>query len=168
MDDRSIAALAERADIEDVIFRFCHAIDRKNWSCLDNTLTADVHISVPGIECESRAEFVAQTGAIADFFAVSHHQVGNIQIVVTGDQATAISYVNLYHRTVAGATGSHSDHVRYGVWSDAFRRAGGLWRLQSRTWHQVFAHLCDGVIPDSPGDPGAGDDSAIVVQRWVS
>lgn len=170
MDDGTIEALVDRADIEDVIFRFCHAIDRKNWSCLDNTLTSDVRISVPGIEIASRAEFVRQIGAIGDFFAVSHHQIGNIQIVAAGDTATATSYVNIYHRSVAD-DGSHSDHVRYGVYADSFLRAGGLWRLRNRTYHHVFAHLCDGVIPDSPDSarpPATGDDSAIVVRKWRS
>ena len=178
--DYSAAALAARAEIADVIHRYCHATDRRRWWLMDSVFHEDAtcHLSVIG---GSWREFVKQGAALLEHVGVTHHQVGNIQIALERDVAHCETYVTAFHRVPAeappggpfGGTGEAYDAVFGARYIDRFERRGGVWRIAERRSAAEFRHyqpVNEGGLADVPmqfrGQWGDDDVSTPVVQAW--
>ena len=179
-DDYGAAALAARAEISDVIHRYCHATDRRKWWLMDSVFHEDAicHLSVIG---GSWREFVRQGAALLEPVDVTHHQVGNIQIALDGDVAHVETYVTAFHRVPAdappggpfGGTGEAYDAVFGARYIDRFERRDGRWRIAERRSAAEYRHyrpVSEGGLASVPaqfrGAFGDDDASAPVVARW--
>ncbi|MFT3976230.1 MAG: nuclear transport factor 2 family protein [Sphingomonas bacterium] len=175
-----MAALAARAEISDVIHRYCHATDRRKWWLMDSVFHEDAvcHLSVIG---GSWREFVKQGAALLEPVGVTHHQVGNIQIALDGAVAHVETYVTAFHRVPAdappggpfGGTGEAYDAVFGARYIDRFERRDGRWRIAERRSAAEYRHyrpVREGSLADVPaqfrGAFGDADASAPVVARW--
>jgi hypothetical protein len=178
--DYSAAALAARAEITDVIHRYCHATDRRRWELMESVFHDDAtcHLSVIG---GSWREFVRQGAALLEPVGVTHHQVGNIQIALKGDLAHVETYVTAFHRVPAaapsggpfGGTGEAYDAVFGARYIDRFERRAGRWRIAERRSAAEYRHyraVSEGSLADVPqqfrGAFGDADPSAPVVAGW--
>jgi hypothetical protein len=178
--DYSLAALAARAEIADVIHRYCHATDRRRWWLMDSVFHEDAvcHLSVIG---GTWREFVRQGAALLEPVGVTHHQVGNIQIALDGDVAHAETYVTAFHRVPAeapaggpfGGSGEAYDAVFGARYLDRFESRGGRWRIAERRAAAEFRHYrpvreggLAGVPAEFRGQFGDADVSAPVVEAW--
>jgi hypothetical protein len=178
--DYGVLALAARAEITDVIHRYCHATDRRRWWLMDSVFHEDAacHLSVIG---GSWREFVRQGAALLEHVETTHHQVGNIQIALDGDVAHAETYVTAFHRVPAdappggpfGGTGEAYDAVFGARYIDRFERRGGRWRIAERRAAAEYRHYrpvseggLAGVPPAFRGQFGDADVSAQVVEAW--
>lgn len=178
--DYSAASLSARAEITDVIYRYCHATDRRQWWLMDSVFHEDAtcHLSVIG---GSWREFVKQGEALLTHVGVTHHQIGNILIAVDGDVAHTESYLTAFHRVPAdapsggpfGGTGEAYDAVFGARYCDRFEKRNGVWRIAMRQSAAEFRHyrpVNEGGLADVPAKHRGlwGDDDAAfpVVAAW--
>jgi hypothetical protein len=178
--DYGPVALAARAEIADVIHRYCHATDRRRWWLMDTVFHEDAtcHLSVIG---GSWREFVKQGEALLEHVGVTHHQVGNIQIALEGEVAHAETYITAFHRVPAdappggpfGGTGEAYDAIFGSRYVDRFERRDGVWRIAERRSASTYRHYqpvneggLAGVPAQFRGQWGDADVSLPVVAAW--
>jgi hypothetical protein len=178
--DYGPAALAARAEITDVIYRYCHATDRRRWWLMDSVFHEDAtcHLSVLG---GSWREFVRQGEALLEHVEDTHHQVGNILIALDGDVAHAETYLTAFHRVPAdappggpfGGTGEAYDAVFGARYIDRFERRNGVWRIAERRSASEYRHyrpVSEGGLAEVPrrfrGQWGDDDVSLPIVAGW--
>ena len=158
--------LLARAQIADVIARYCHVIDRRQWDAMSQCFHDDATYRFGSIAGSWR-DFVAAARTIIDPLRISHHQTGNMLIVVRGEHAEAETYFTAYHRVAAdGArdavfpgTGSDYDVVLAGRYIDRFERRDGEWRMAHRTgvtdWRRDSPASDAGLFSSPPAGRGS-------------
>lgn len=129
--------LVERQEVEDVVVRVFVATDRRDWAgveaCLADTVTLDMTSMTGGEPLRLTPAEVAAgwRDGLAPIDSV-HHQVGNFQIAVDGDSATASCYGTAFHhrekistpsktRTFVGSYDLHLSRTSAGWRIDLFR-----------------------------------------------
>lgn len=132
-DAFSPARMADRAQIQEVMFRYCHAIDRQQLEMLATDVfhadatTDNGHYKgdIPG--------FIAKVRVRHATIPQAFHMIGNVLIDFLGpDRAFVESYcLAMEHHPQDPAGPVHRIvRVRY---ADIFERRNGLWRVAERT-----------------------------------
>lgn len=86
MDLRTIA---DRIEITDLLTRYAHAVDTKDWTLYRSVFTPDARIdySTTGGPAGTLEEVVDQLSPMLDLFARTQHFVSNIDVTLDGDSA---------------------------------------------------------------------------------
>jgi hypothetical protein len=129
----SLQEISDRLEIQDLMVRYSHAVDTRQWDLLDKVFTADAYIDYTAMggaagNLTSTKEFLARM--LPNFLAFQH-LISNSSIVVDGDTATGRT---LCHNPmlVADAQGKQS-LMLCGLWYlDTFARIDGQWRIRRR------------------------------------
>ena len=133
-------SLEDRLAIEDVIKRYCLAIDRADRAGLEAVFTDDA-IFCYGAFCQPIAEYLDVVMAIKQAVPITQHVLSNCLVEITGETARCTASYTAYHDVPAGAdapppfnqlpertdaivAGSYEDHLIYGAQG---------WRIQNRT-----------------------------------
>jgi hypothetical protein len=127
--DAAVQALVDRADVIDVLTRYATSIDQKNWDGFSSCLADKIEISMPVTEGwvpMSRDDLVGLAGRIYAQLVATQHISANHQVVVDGDEATAVSTLNATHYLGEGVAGGDLQReVGYYEWrlvrSDGWR-----------------------------------------------
>jgi hypothetical protein len=156
----SPARLADRAEIQDVMFRWCRAIDRLDYEAIREVFhpdAIDYHGAYQG-GVDGLIEWIRDRHRPIPF---SMHLVGNLLIEFTGpDDAMVETYCLAMQRYPASGrtalTGLVGDMPANDSWAsdlivparyvDHFRRIDGRWRIQTR--HVAFDSV---MLVDAPG-----------------
>lgn len=141
----SLAALHSRAEITEVLLRYCRGVDRGDGTLLASCFHPDAthrHGSFVGLS----ADFCAFALAIVADLRLSHHQLGPPSIVIDGDTAHSETYFTSYHRLPEGQP--HEDRLSGGRYVDRFERRDGIWRIADRFGVNEW------VMHDAPKDGG--------------
>ncbi len=133
--DPAVRALVDRAEISDVLTRYCRAIDRLDATLLRSCFHPDSqhdHGYVGPSETFVGFALDVLRGCVA-----THHHLGNISIAVRGDEAEAESYFTAYHRVAEDPPEAFADAVGMdliigGRYLDRLERRGGAWRIVRR------------------------------------
>lgn len=85
-----LQTLADRIEINDLLTRYAHAVDSKDWALYRTVFTPDAHIdyeSAGGVkgDIETVVSWLEQTMA---GFPMTQHLVANIDVKLDGDTAT--------------------------------------------------------------------------------
>lgn len=138
--------LADRRAIDDVLYRYAHALDSHEWERLAEVFTPDAvadFLELGGVN----EGLDAITGLIAGVLSGldhSQHLIGSPLAVVDGDTATARCYLQAQH-VFAGADGG--DHFLVGgTYVDELVRTGDGWRIRHRTLHATWTDGNPGVF----------------------
>ena len=170
--DTALRALIDRAEIEEVLARYCRAIDRLDEALLRGCFHPDsVHDHGYAGPSETFVGFAMEVlrGCIA-----SHHQLGNISIAVRGHEADAESYFTAWHRIgdpppQANADAAGQDVTVGGRYIDRLERRAGAWRIVSRVgvhdWRRYEAPADRGFFDLPPNQRGRRDASDPVYRR---
>jgi len=128
--EQKLQVLVDKEEIRDVMFRYCHAVDRCDKALLKSCYWPDAR--------DHHGFFVGNAHAFADYVipvleqALSTtHQLSNVRIEVDGDRACAESYVHVTHR-LARADGTLVDNKSNCRYLDRFERRGGEWKILFR------------------------------------
>jgi len=134
--DADIRALIDRAEISEVLTRYCRALDRLDEPLLRTCFHPDSQHS-HGYTGPSDI-FIGYAMDVLGLCVATHHHLGNISISVRGDAADAESYFTAFHRTgpvapEAFAGADNKDVFIGGRYIDRLERRGGEWRIVQRT-----------------------------------
>ena len=127
-----LQTLIDERDIRNVAFRYCRALDTKDWALLDEVFLPDAtgELGTPttlvGIEA-IRGRIRKALGHLDE----SQHLVGNHEIDVTGDAAAHRCYLQAQHIR-ADATGG-PNYIVAGRYEDRLVRTPNGWRIAHRT-----------------------------------
>jgi len=169
------AELAARSAIRDVITLYCHILDRRRWERMEECFHPEATFRFATIVGGWR-EFVDLARAGIDPLRISHHQIGNMLIRVTGDAAVSETYFTARHRITADAatdalfpgTGHEYEAILAGRYIDRFERRDGDWRIVHRTgvtdWRGELPAADAGLFDQPPewrGSVGL-DDPALI------
>ncbi|MEV0338399.1 nuclear transport factor 2 family protein [Nocardia sp. NPDC050713] len=142
----SLQEISDRLEIEDLMVRYSHAVDTRQWDLLDEIFTADAHIDYtamggPAGDLVSTKQFLA---AVMPNFPAFQHLVSNSSITVHGDTATARTMCH-NPMLVAGEDGAQS-LMLCGLWYlDTFARVDGSWRIRQRVEEKSYMFLAQQV-----------------------
>ncbi len=126
--------LFDQRDISDLLNRYAHALDEKDWDLLETCFTSDaVAIYGPVLGRKDGFEEIAGTcrAALGNLDS-SQHIISNheVQIGTDGDSATARCYVQAQH-TKAGTPGGDNFTIG-GIYLDRIVRTPDGWRIRER------------------------------------
>ncbi|EGD55175.1 hypothetical protein SCNU_09894 [Gordonia neofelifaecis NRRL B-59395] len=125
--------MSDRLEIQDLLARYSHAIDDKEWDALDEVFTPDAYVdyrAAGGVD-GPYPEVKAWLASVLPAFPVTQHLVATTKLDLRGDRARArtILFNPMVTRDEAGA-----DQVLYvGLWyRDELVRTDAGWRICSR------------------------------------
>jgi hypothetical protein len=126
----SIAGLAARAAITEVLHRYCRAVDRLDrdlgLSCWHDGATVDYGDTFRG----TAADLIDWVCTIHEQLMAAHsHQVTNVLARIDGDRATSESYVTVALRTKGD---DPTDIESRGRYLDRWSCRNGIWAIDHR------------------------------------
>ena len=135
----SLAAIADRLAIEDLLTRYCVAIDDKDWTLLDTVFTpaAQVDYTSSGGIKGSYPEVRAWLAKVMPHFSVCQHLVTNRDIRIDGDTATSRAY--FYNPMGQTRPDGGTQLFFVGGWYlDRLVRTPEGWRIRERVTRQAW------------------------------
>lgn len=129
----SLQELADRMDINELLARYCHALDQKDWPAFRAVFTADCQLDFTafGGPRGGVQELEAFLAPVLDGLAGSQHMVSTVKIDLRGDvaQARSAALVPMTSRTAEGKDST----LICGLWyEDELVRTKEGWRIASR------------------------------------
>ena len=136
----TLQQLSDRAEIQDLIVDYAHAVDSHRWDDLDALFTPDATL-----------DFTATGGARGDLptiktffeqalnlFAGHQHLVAASKIAVDADTATAST---ICHNPMWLVRDGEQTIIQVGLWyHDTLVRTADGWRIATRTQQQGYLH----------------------------
>lgn len=128
---------SDRIELRALVDRYAHIPDDRAYDLVDQLFTEEATLVGPGFEMHGRDQIRAAMQAIEQYSATQHN-VHNHNVDLSGDQATGDTYCVANHLHEKDGVPHKLDWgVRY---RDAYRRDGGVWRIQRRelvlVWEQ--------------------------------
>jgi uncharacterized protein (TIGR02246 family) len=132
-----LLAPPDRAEIDDLLARYCFAIDLRDWEGLRGVFAPDVVITYSGPRVSTGIEeVVAFFRATASAAAATQHLLHTSRVWATGpDTARGLTHVTAHHVS-HGAAAPAPEAATYtvtGTYDDRFARTAGGWRIARRT-----------------------------------
>ncbi|OBK70254.1 nuclear transport factor 2 family protein [Mycobacterium sp. 1274761.0] len=125
---------ADKAQIIEVLIRYATGIDSKDWSLFRSCWTNEVDLDYGEVGSFTDPD------AFTDLFAQMHnpmgntyHRLSNFDLDITGDTATARTYVHAVLMVTAGDNPPWVDVV--GHYDDELARTADGWRIRRRVTH---------------------------------
>lgn len=143
----TLAALADRLRvledkeaIRDILARIARGTDRYDGALLAASIHDDAELDMGGKVMDG-ASFAAALKPPASPRPGRMHILGNERIEVSGDMATAESYLVSCQDVLAD--GVRRTRIRAGRYIDRFERRGGVWKLARRTMIDEWSRIDD-------------------------
>ena len=129
---------ADHLEIQQVINLYASAIDKHQWSALDGVFTDDAVANFIGIGVfEGRQAIADLIASVLTQCSATQHLLGNINIVVSGDTATATCYLSALH--VGLGDYAAETLTVWGEYSDELVRTANGWLIAHRTLTSLHA-----------------------------
>jgi hypothetical protein len=147
----SIQEISDRLEIQDLLARYCDAVDRQDWDAFDRIFTSDAVIDYRALggsygDLAVTKRFLAES---LPMFASSQHLVGSTVLDLDGDQARART---ICHNPMVWRDGDDPSLLLCGLWyRDDLMRTPEGWRIRSRVEERSYIKQ---VAPGRPAGPG--------------
>lgn len=138
----SLREISDRLEIQDLLVRYAHAVDSRQWELLDEVFTDDAFIDYtamggPAGDLKSTKEFLA---TVMPNFPAFQHLVSNSAMTFDGDTATVRTMC--YNPMLVNGDGGAHSLMMCGLWYlDTVVRVDGQWRIRSRVEEKSFMYL---------------------------
>jgi ketosteroid isomerase-like protein len=127
-----LANLLDERDIVALAFRYCRALDTKDWPALANVFLPDATADLSsGAELVGIEAIVTRIRTALQHLDDSQHLVGNHEVTVDGDLATHRCYLQAQHIRRAATGGPN--YLVGGRYEDRLVRTAAGWRIAHRT-----------------------------------
>ena len=138
--------IADRLAIQDVLFKHCRGVDRADPDMLKSAYWPEAEVAYGGFNGNAH-EFCEILPVSITRYLATHHQVSNICIDVSGDDAVVESYVTAYHYLPGEDGGADTEMTYFGRYVDRMQRRGDVWKMMFRhvvmDWNQNMATSSD-------------------------
>lgn len=136
----------DRRDIEAVLLRYVSAIDGKQYDLLGEVFVPEGVADYVGLaECKGLDNIKQLVSSVLDRCGATQHLLGNVQIDVQGDAATASCYLQALHVGLGAHAGK--TFTVWGIYRDRLVRTTAGWRIRHRELTTLHAE----------GDIGLGE-----------
>jgi hypothetical protein len=136
----SAAEIADRIEIDDLLTRYAHAVDTRDWLLYESCFTADAFIdytSSGGIKGRL-AEVRQWLSDVMPVFAMTQHLVINRSIKLNGDKATSRSYF-FNPLGLPDGKGGMTLYFDGGYYNDKLVRTEHGWRISERIEESAYS-----------------------------
>ncbi len=129
---------SDHLEIQQVLQLYASALDKKQWVALDNVFTEDAVADFIGLGSFAGRQNIADfVKAVLVQCSVTQHLLGNINIVVNGDEAHTTCYLSALH--VGLGDYATQTLTVWGEYSDKLVRTANGWRIDHRTLTTMHA-----------------------------
>ena len=136
----TLQELSDRMEIQDLLVRYSHAIDTRQWHLLDQVFTPDAHIdyTAMGGDKGNLSEIKAFLDKSFKMFSASQHMITNSAVELDGDEATGRTMC--HNPMVFRAEDGGDGQVFYcGLWYlDRLVRTPEGWRIRERVEEKSY------------------------------
>ncbi|WP_010125933.1 nuclear transport factor 2 family protein [Sphingomonas sp. KC8] len=125
--------VADRLEINELLARYCHALDQKDWPAFHAVFTDDATLDFTafGGPKGTAGELEAFLAPVLDSLIASQHMVSTVIVDIDGDQAKARSAA-IVPMTALAADGGEQTSLS-GLWyEDQLVRTSAGWRIRYR------------------------------------
>ena len=133
--------LSDRAEIHEVLVRYCHAVDQRQWSVFEVLFAEDAildYTAFGGPRCGAK-EMSIYLNSTLDSVQGSQHTISTSLVEIAGDMATARSAAQVMMIATDGACGTCVTFI--GLWyRDALIRSPTGWRIRERVQEHSWVH----------------------------
>lgn len=129
----NLQEVADRIEIHEVLARYCHALDQKDWPAFRALFTEDATLDFTafGGPKGSAGELEAFLTPVLEGVAGSQHMVSTVMIDIEGDRARSRSAA-IVPMTIATVEGREETSFS-GLWyEDQLARTAAGWRIYVR------------------------------------
>jgi len=128
----NLQTLLDDHEIRQLAFRYCRALDTKDWALLDDVFLPDATGQMGSPKVLVGIEAIRDRIRTAlEQLDDSQHLVGNHEIAVDGDTATHRCYLQAQHVREAASGGPN--YIVAGRYEDRLVRTELGWRIEHRT-----------------------------------
>lgn len=139
MTTEILQALADKEAIREVLYRYCRAVDRRDWDLLRSVYFEDAfedHGPVARCNAPEYIDIMQKRVEVGNR-TISQHVMYNILIDLDGDTARSEGYF----RAVVGGGGSTDLLTAGGRYIDQLERRDGQWRISHRIALVEWSHI---------------------------
>jgi 3-phenylpropionate/cinnamic acid dioxygenase small subunit len=118
-------------EIQAVLNRYASALDKKQYQRLSEVFTREGTANYIGLaECKGLDSIIDLVSGVLDRCGQTQHLLGNVQIDVQGDQATASCYLQAIHVGLGDFAGQVN--TVWGEYRDQLVKTAAGWRISYR------------------------------------
>jgi hypothetical protein len=134
----TLQEISDRIEIQDLLVRYSHCIDTRNWEGLDDVFTPDAFIDYTALggakgTLEETKEFLAKSMKLFKSF---QHMISNLVVELDGDRATARS---ICHNPMVMDRDGREHVFVCGLWYvDDLVRTDAGWRIGRRVEERCY------------------------------
>jgi ketosteroid isomerase-like protein len=124
-----LSRMVVKSEIEDALFRYCHAVDRCDVDLMKSVYHPDATDN-HGIFNGPAADFAEyMIPRLEHWFSSTQHHITNVLVEIHGDTAYVESYFLSFHRW---RDDFNRDNTSAGRYVDRFERRNGRWLIAHR------------------------------------
>ncbi|WP_424325175.1 nuclear transport factor 2 family protein [Gordonia sp. (in: high G+C Gram-positive bacteria)] len=136
--------MSDRLEIQDLLARYSHAIDRNDWDALDAVFTADARIdytAAGGIAGDYPEVKTWLAAILPAAFSMTQHLAATTQLDLDGDSATARTIL-FNPMVVRGEAEGEPQMLFAGLWyRDRLIRTDDGWRISERVEEKGYTKV---------------------------
>jgi uncharacterized protein (TIGR02246 family) len=108
VDAAALQRLVDESDLRKLILRLPWILDNREWDAIGELFTEDAVMEVHGDQRKGRDAIVdGPHRDVARLYEATYHNVGNIYVDVTGDEAKVVAYCVAHHMPKASDPTTH-------------------------------------------------------------
>jgi ketosteroid isomerase-like protein len=133
--------ISDRIEIQDVLVRYCHAVDRKDWKAFEKLFTENAvldYSAFGGPLCDTRAMSSYLNDAVSDMHG-TQHTISTSLLEIDGNTATAQTAAQVM--MISGKDDGTSHVLFIGLWyRDTLVKTLDGWRIHTRTQEHSWVY----------------------------
>ncbi|NJN52126.1 MAG: nuclear transport factor 2 family protein [Gammaproteobacteria bacterium] len=138
----SLAEVADRMAIHDVLNLHCRGVDRADEATLKSAYWPDAEVAYGAFNGNAH-EFCHFLPRAIRSFVRTQHAISNVTIDLRGDEARVETYVKAYHYVAGEAGAADTEMIYLGRYLDRMAKRDGVWKMIHRRvlmdWNQNVA-----------------------------